>query len=71
MNIRDTRMAIIDVINKSGMPIDVISLLMESITNNIARQVEIAYAQEAANAARNQEDKDNKKKDVSTKGSDK
>ena len=47
MNIREFKIELIELINKSMIPLDIVLLVLESVCNDIRRQVELIYATEA------------------------
>ena len=60
MDIREFRNNIVNTINQSSMPLDVIELVLRDLLNSIHQQVESLYAQadaEAAEKAKSEEEK--------------
>lgn len=63
VSLRETEQAVIDVLNNSGLPIDVIDSMMSKISQVISAQADQAYQQELASYQANLEkEKETKKK---------
>ena len=49
MIIRETQANIIDTINKSGLPIDVVALLIDEVSRAVHREADLSYQNDIAN----------------------
>lgn len=67
MTIRELRAKLTDTINSSGMPIDIIDLILENLYKEVHRSMEMAYAQNLVSEAA---DADHIEKGVNEDGSD-
>lgn len=71
MTIQETKKRLVEIINDSGLAIDVVDLLIENIYNIVHRQMEEAYAQlQNTQHIEEQKAEDDTKEGVTKNGSD-